>query len=93
MKNQKGFLEEGNCNKAMCKTCLFGNNPIDLSPVRKQEIINYLLKFESSHICHTTNKTCYGAMGIQARFLFILGILPDDSVETFLKEAKKFLNL
>lgn len=84
-------LNPENCNKAKCKTCIFGPNPIQLSPERMVEIHTYLSKFESSHICHTTNKTCYGGLELQAKILFYLGRIRENSVEALLIEAQKFI--
>jgi hypothetical protein len=56
-----------------------------------EEIQRYLANFESSHICHTTNLTCYGALEFQAHILFNLKIIPEDSVQSLLDTAKLFL--
>ena len=85
MKNQ---LNVENCNKSKCKSCLFGPTPIQLTPERLEEIHGYLSRFESSYICHTTNKTCYGGMELQAKILYSLKLLPDPTVGAFLKAAK-----
>ena len=84
-------LKPENCNKVKCKSCIFGPNPVHLSEERKREIINYLSKFESSHVCHVTDKTCYGALEFQARILFYKKIIPEPTVESLLKEAQKFI--
>ena len=84
-------LKPENCNKAKCKTCMFGPTPIQISPARMTEIHNYISKFESSHICHTTDKTCYGALELQAKILFALGAIKENSIEAMLKEAQKFI--
>lgn len=91
----KNFLAERNCNKAMCKSCIFrtDGNQITLSEERMAEIMGYLQGLTNSHICHNTNKTCYGALTIQAQTMFKLGIIPDNSVQTMLITAKAILNL
>lgn len=86
-------LKPGNTNKAKCKTCIFGDNPVEISEKRKDEIISYLAKFEYSHVCHQTDKTCYGAMQLQARFLYMTGVIDEPTVEAFLDKAKKILKL
>ncbi|NII26194.1 hypothetical protein HB364_13960 [Pseudoflavitalea sp. X16] len=75
----------------MCKTCIFGSTPIHLSAERMAEIRNYLANFSSSHICHTTNKTCYGALQFQAQILHAMGIIPDRSVASLLETASHYL--
>ena len=89
----KDNLASKNCNKAKCKSCMFGPNPIKLEPHRLEEINRYLKNFESSHVCHVTNLTCYGGLEVTAQSLFDKGILPDNKVETFLETARAFLNL
>lgn len=85
-------LHPDNCNKAKCKSCIFGPTPLQLTPERKDEIITYLVKLESSHICHTTDKTCYGAMELQAQTMHRMGIIKEPTVECFLETAKQFVN-
>jgi hypothetical protein len=86
-------LKVENCNKAKCKSCIFGPNPASITEQRMVEIRLYLARFEYSHICHTTNKTCYGAIEFQARIMHAIGIIPDGKAETFLQKAKEILNL
>jgi len=85
-------LAPENCNKAMCKSCIFrqDGNQTKLPPGRLDEIKTYLLT-DSSHVCHTTEKTCYGALEFQATIFHGLGIIPDGSVKSFLETAKKYL--
>lgn len=85
------FLHPDNCNKAKCKTCIFGETPIDLSPERINEINSYLIKMESSHVCHMTNKTCYGGMELQAKVLCSIGVIEHPTVDCMLTTASKFL--
>lgn len=93
MKNvTTNFLAPENCNKAKCKTCMFGPTPIQLSPERLQEIKNYLASGESSHVCHTTNKTCYGGLEFQARIFHSLTIIAEPTVDCLLETAAKFLS-
>jgi len=87
------YLDKTNCNKAKCKSCMFGNNPISLSEERLKEINGYLTGLQSSHVCHVTNKTCYGGLEVQAKQMHQLGITPDATVETFLNTARQVLNL
>lgn len=84
-------MNSGNCNKAKCKTCIFGPTPLEISPWRRHEIILYLVSFESSHICHTTEKTCYGAMELQAKTLHAKGIIPEPTPESMLEVAQIFI--
>lgn len=86
------YMKKQNCNKAKCKSCIFGPNPVELSVARQNEINSYLVNMESSHICHTTNKTCYGALELQARVLFVKGIIPAPTPEAMLETASKYLN-
>ena len=85
-------LSPHNCNKAKCKTCIFGDNPILLSPERINEIHRYLASFKYSHICHTTNLTCYGAVEFQAKIMYAFGVIKSPTVDAFLLEASKYLN-
>lgn len=89
----KDFLKRENCNKAKCKTCMFNYNEqsVKLSPERMQEIMNYLTTLQSSHVCHTTNKTCYGGLEVQAESMFRLGIIPEPKVDTMLTIAERLL--
>lgn len=88
-------LEAANCNKKCCHTCMFNEEgkPIELGPGRREEIETYLRTFQSSHVCHTTNKTCYGGLKIQAEMLFRLGIISENTVDCLLETASKTLNL
>jgi hypothetical protein len=86
-------LNPKNCNKAMCKSCIFGSNPIPLDKERILEIHTYLSNFSKSHICHITNKTCYGALQFQSTLLHKLGLLLKPTVESLLETAKQFLKL
>ena len=88
------FLSPENCNKAMCKTCIFQTNgqAIQLSVGRIDEIKSYLATGESSHVCHTTNKTCYGALSFQANVFKALGIITENTVNCLLETAAKHLN-
>lgn len=88
----KDYLRPENCNKAKCKTCIFGPTSIQLSPERLQEIHNYLSRFQSSHICHTTNKTCYGALELQSKILHSVEVITEPTVEAMLKKANEVLN-
>jgi hypothetical protein len=71
---------------------MFGPTPIELSQDRLNEIHKYLASFESSHICHTTNKTCYGGLELQAKIAYALKIINEPTVSAFLNTAKKYLN-
>lgn len=88
-----GNLHPDNCNKAKCKTCIFrtDGNQIVLSPGRLDEIRTYLLG-SSSHICHTTNKTCYGGLEWQAQMFYRNEIIEEPTVENLLLTANKYLN-
>jgi hypothetical protein len=84
-------LKKENCNKAKCKTCVFGKTPIKLTDARRHEIMLYLSKFKYSHECHTTKLTCYGALEFQARILHAMGTIKEPTPEAFLESAAKVL--
>jgi hypothetical protein len=88
----RGYLNPNNCNKAKCKTCMFGPTPVQLSPERLNEIHTYLANFTSSHICHTTNKTCFGGLEFQAKIAHALKIIEKPTVNCFLDTANEYLN-
>lgn len=85
-------LQPQNCNKAKCKTCIFGPTPVHLSNERIAEIHAYLAAFKASHICHTTNLTCYGALEYQAKILHAIGVINNPTVDELLITAKQILN-
>ena len=89
------FLDRKNCNKAKCKTCIFKEDGtgLILSHERMAEIQTYLVLGESSHICHTTEKTCYGALEYQSTIFYRMGIIEKESVDCLLETAKKYLNV
>jgi len=87
-------LNPQNCNKSHCKTCIFHPNfekRIKLQQERINEITEYLATFKSSHICHVTNKTCYGSLEFQANILFGIGIINENNVNSLLETAKNFI--
>lgn len=87
-------LKPENCNKTHCKSCIFQpdvTKRIKLSRERVEEITGYLVKLESSHVCHVTNKTCYGGLEVQAKSAHALNIIPEPTVESFLETANKYL--
>jgi len=86
-------LKVDQANKQKCKTCMFNYNEhsVELSPERMHEILDYLITLKNSHICHTTNKTCYGGMEIQARVLYIKGLIPEPTPECLMESAKEIL--
>lgn len=86
------FLDPENCNKSKCKTCIFGDTPVELTAERINEIHGYLVRLESSHVCHTTNKTCYGGLELQAKIMHAIGIIEQPTVELFLTTAKKYID-
>lgn len=91
----KNWLDKNNCNKKMCKSCIFredGNQAL-LMDERFAEIKRYLSSFESSHECHVTKLTCYGALQFQATIMYRIGIIKEDTVECMLDTAKQILNL
>jgi hypothetical protein len=89
------WLDPANCNKAKCKTCIFRDDgqQLKLSPARYDEILTYLATFKSSHRCHTTELTCYGALEFQAQIMHGLGLITDPTPATFLQTAKQYLEL
>lgn len=64
---------------------------IELTEARIVEIKNYLTGLQCSHLCHVTNKTCYGGLVIQAEMLHRLGIIENNTVESFLNKAQEVL--
>lgn len=89
----KGHLHPDNCNKAKCKTCIFGETPLTLSLERMEEIKQYLLRGQASHICHITDKTCYGALEYQAKAFYQFGFIPEPTVESLLQTAREALGI
>lgn len=71
---------------------MFGPTPIHLSQERLNEIHGYLSSFKSSHICHTTNKTCYGGLEFQSKIAYALKIIEQPTVGSFLDTAKQYIN-
>jgi hypothetical protein len=94
MESQNRLAAE-NCNTAKCKSCIFRNDDkaLKLSPERMQEIQTYLANGTSSHICHNTQKTCYGALEFQAQCFFAMKFIPEPTVESLLLTARKALGL
>lgn len=92
MGKKGNYMDPANCNKAKCKTCMFGPTPINLTQSRLNEITTYLITGESSHICHTTNKTCYGGLEIQAKTFHRFGLILEPTVDCLLLTAQKYLN-
>jgi hypothetical protein len=90
-KKNENRLHPDNCNKAECKTCIFGRTPLLLAPDRMAEIQRYLAVGEAAHICHTTNKTCYGSLEFQSQIFHRMGIIQEPTPESLLKEAGKHL--
>lgn len=86
------YLKPENCNKAKCKTCIFGKTPLKLPIERLNEIHQYLATGKSSHICHTSNLTCYGALEFQANILHRLGIITEPTAEALLEAANLVLS-
>ena len=88
------FLKRENCNKTHCKSCIFHpdeSKRIKLSQVRIDEINTYLTTMQSSHVCHQTNKTCYGGLEVTAKAMFALKIIPEQTVDSLLETAKLYL--
>lgn len=89
------MLKEGNYNKSHCKNCIFHpdvTKRLNLSADRIAEIREYLENFKSSHVCHKTEKTCYGGLEVQAKAMFDKGIIPVNSVDVMLQISKLYLN-
>jgi hypothetical protein len=86
------WLDPKNCNKAKCMTCIFGDKPLEIAPERMNEIRGYLVRMESSHLCHTTNLTCFGALEYQAQIMHRMGVIKEESVKCFLDTAAQYLN-
>ena len=82
-----------NINSKKCKSCMFGETPIHLSEKRLTEINGYLKDLSSSHICHTTNKTCRGGAEVQAQEMFDRGIIPEPTVETMVNVFKAIMGM
>lgn len=87
------FLKD-NCNKTHCKSCIFHpdvSKRTRLSENRIKEINDYLNSLKSSHICHQTEKTCYGGLEVQAKSMFEKNLIPEPTVKSLLDTAKLFL--
>lgn len=93
MRKSENRLLPENCNIRKCKSCMFGLTPIRLAQERMNEITDYLATGSASHICHVTNKTCYGALEFQAKIFHFKGILTEPTVKCLLETAAVFLNL
>lgn len=93
MKKYTNNLKPENCNKAMCVSCIFreDGSALELNPGRLDEIKHFLAIARQSHICHTTNKTCYGALTFQATIFYRMKLIPEDSVESLLETAGKYI--
>lgn len=82
-----------NINKVKCKSCMFGETPIQLSGKRLTEINGYLKDLSSSHVCHVTNKTCRGGAEVQAKEMFDRGIIPEPTVDCMVSIFKMIRGL
>ena len=92
MKRSENRLSPENCNKAMCNSCIFRTDgkQVVLAPGRMEEIKRYLIG-QKSHICHVTNKTCYGGLTYQATIFHRMGVIAEATVKCFLETAAKYL--
>ena len=90
----ENFLAKENCNTKKCKSCIFRTDckQLPISPQRMAEIQTYLGTGQSSHICHNTEKTCYGALEYQATIFYRLGLIKEESVDCLLETAKTHLD-
>lgn len=89
----KDMLSPQNCNMAMCKSCIFRTDgkAVQLAPRRMEEIKKYLIG-SSSHVCHVTNKTCYGGLSFQAMIFYRMGLIEEETVGCFLRTVAMVLN-
>jgi len=90
-KKKMDYLKEENCNKKHCKTCIFhpdASRRIHLSDARTAEINAYLKSFKSSHVCHQTEKTCYGGLEVQAKTMFEMKLITEPTVDCFFSDRK-----
>lgn len=87
------FLMRENCNKAKCGTCIFRTDgkQLKISEERMNEIRTYLGTGQSSHICHKTEKTCYGGLEYTAMIYNRMGLIPEPTVDSLLDTAAKHL--
>ncbi len=85
-------MEQGwKLRKNQCVNCPFGNNPIDLSEERRDEIESYL-KDGMNHFCHadTRNKTiCFGGRLFQLSEWARLGKIPAPTHKALAQEMLK----
>jgi hypothetical protein len=88
------FLDPKNCNRRKCKSCIFRTDgkQLKLSPEREAEIRAYLARGENSHICHQTEKTCYGGLEYQSTIFYRMGFIKEESVSCLLETANKFID-
>ena len=93
MSKKENRLKPENCNTQKCVSCIFRTDGANakIGEKRMDEIRNYLATGKSSHICHKTEKTCFGALEYQADVFNRMGIIPENSVDSLLKTAEKFL--
>lgn len=70
-------------NPNVCKTCPFhGGKGINLSEEHLTELYRKITQFESTHICHTTNKHhCRGGRQIQAQIAACFGFIGEATPE------------
>lgn len=89
MNNEK--LNIRPCNKAMCETCIFRDNQKVITNGRLTEIKTYLIR-GTPHVCHKTNKHCYGGRDFQAKIFHSMGIISEPTAECLNKSISKFNN-
>ena len=91
---KENFIARENCNTKKCKSCIFRTDgkQLVLAPQRMSEIQAYLGTGQSSHICHNTERTCYGALEYQAMIFYRMGIIKEESVDCLLDTAKTYLD-
>ena len=80
-----------NINKQKCKSCMWGETPIQLREGRVEEITEMITSGTAMQICHTNNRTCRGGAEVLAKHLHEKGQLPEPSVSMLERFAQFFL--
>lgn len=81
------------CSKP-CDSCPFeGKKPVRLLPHRLDEIYRNIVNLQGQHYCHSSDNKliCRGARNLQVKILYIIGIIPELSNESFEETMQQHL--
>ena len=94
MSDKVNRLAPENCNSKKCKTCIFHTDgrAHPLAAGRLEQIKAYLAQ-GVNHECHTTHRTCYGALEYQAVLFHRMNLIQEPTADCLLREARAALNL